>query len=135
MDKLSAERRSQNMSRIRSKNTGPELIVRRTLRAMHVGYRIHDKRLPGRPDIVMKGRKKIILVQGCFWHQHDGCIDGRRPKTRREYWDAKLDANLARDAHHQQALRESGWDVLVIWECQTKNQEALRDLLGTFLGL
>lgn len=135
MDKLSRERRSRNMARIRSMNTAPELTVRRELRSMHVGYRLHDKGLPGRPDIVMRGRKKVIFVHGCFWHQHEGCIDGRRPQTRREYWDAKLDRNVARDEQHMQQLAEMGWNVLVVWDCQTKDRLKLNNVLAQFLDL
>ena len=134
MDKLSKQRRSRNMARIRSANTSPELAVRRELRIMHVGYRLHDKRLPGRPDIVMWGRKKVIFVHGCFWHQHVGCIDGRRPQTRREYWDSKLDANIARDKRHMQHLAEMGWDVLIVWDCQTRDRTKLNSMLARFLG-
>lgn len=133
MDKLTVESRSRNMAQIHSKNTTPELAVRRVLRSMHVGYRLHDRRLPGRPDIVMKGRNKVIFVHGCFWHQHEGCIDGRRPKTRREYWDAKLDGNLARDRQRQKELVESGWIVLVVWDCQTRDKTNLERILTDFI--
>ncbi|MBL8145074.1 MAG: DNA mismatch endonuclease Vsr [Anaerolineae bacterium] len=135
MDKLSKQRRSRNMARIRSANTAPELAVRRELRSMRVGYRIHDKRLPGRPDIVMWGRKKAIFVHGCFWHQHEGCIDGRRPQTRREYWDTKLDRNVARDEQHLRQLAEMGWDVLVVWDCQTRDEPKLKRTLAQYLDL
>lgn len=134
MDKLSKERRSRNMARIRGIDTAPELTVRRELRSMHVGYRLHDKALPGRPDIVMKGRKKVIFVHGCFWHQHENCIDGRRPKSNREYWDVKLDVNVARDRQHEQQLAGMGWDVLVVWDCQTKDPLKLKAILAQFLG-
>ena len=119
MDKITPTRRSANMRAIRSKNTKPELLVRRTLRsAGYTGYRLHRKDLPGKPDIAFVGRKKAILVHGCFWHGHD-CREGlRRPRSRGEYWLGKISGNQARDARHRECLEKAGWDLLVIWECE-----------------
>lgn len=119
MDKLSPSRRSANMRAIRSKHTKPEMVVRQALRAVGFsGYRLHRKDLPGRPDIAFIGRKKAIFVHGCFWHGHQ-CREGsRRPKSRPEYWLPKIAGNQARDARHQEELKQAGWAMLTIWECE-----------------
>ena len=124
MDKLTAARRSANMRAIRSKDTEPELRVRRALRKVgYPGYRLHRKDLPGKPDIVFIARKKAILVHGCFWHGHD-CHEGiRRPRSRGGYWLPKISGNQARDARHRDSLIKAGWDVLVIWECEVKRPD------------
>lgn len=122
MDKLAPGRRSANMRAIRAKDTGPELVVRRALRnAGFTGYRLHRKELPGRPDIAFLSRKKAILVHGCFWHGHD-CPEGlRRPHSRQDYWLPKISGNQARDARHLAGLVAKGWNVLVVWECETSD--------------
>ncbi|WP_421935472.1 very short patch repair endonuclease [Phenylobacterium sp.] len=132
-DKLAPERRSANMRAIRSRDTGPELIVRRALRdAGFPGYRLHRKDLPGRPDIAFLGRKAAIFVHGCFWHGHD-CREGlRRPRSRQDYWLPKIAGNQARDAKHQAALRAAGWSVMTVWECEAAGQ-ALGDKLARFV--
>lgn len=119
MDKISTDRRSANMRAIRSKDSKPELVVRRLLRRLGLsGYRLHRKNLPGRPDIAFIGRRKAIFVHGCFWHGHD-CAEGiRRPRSRQHYWLPKISGNQRRDAKHTHALTDSGWDVLVVWECE-----------------
>lgn len=134
MDKLAPVRRSANMRSIRSKDTKPELIVRRALRqAGFTGYRLHRKDLPGKPDIAFIGRKKAILVHGCFWHGHD-CREGsRRPQSQRDYWLPKISGNQARDARHRERLAGEGWDVLVIWDCET-SREDVAGRVATFLG-
>ena len=121
-DTVTSERRSEIMSGIRSKGTKPELAVRRLLHAMGYRFRLHRRDLPGKPDLVFPGRRKVIFVHGCFWHQHadPDCKIARRPKSNREYWLPKLDRNSARDAEHQASLRGKGWDVLVIWECEVR---------------
>jgi DNA mismatch endonuclease, patch repair protein len=105
------------------------------LRDMGIGYRLHVKGLPGKPDIVMKGRKKIVFVHGCFWHQHEGCRDGTMPKTRTEYWQPKLGRNIQRDIEARQKLKSEGWEVLVVWDCETKNTASLKEKLAGFLNL
>lgn len=125
---------SERMSRIRSKDTGPEFVVRRLLYGMGYRYRLHVRKLPGSPDIVFHGRKKAIFVNGCFWHQHQGCKVAHIPKSNREFWQAKLDRNRKRDMANQDALRDLGWDVLVIWECEVGDSLALAARLLNHLG-
>lgn len=135
-DKLTPERRSANMSRIRSRDTAPEMQVRKLAHAMGYRFRLHRKDLPGKPDLVFPGRKAAILVHGCFWHQHPDpdCRNGRRPKSRPEYWDPKLDGNLARDRRNIEALEALGWRVLVLWECETEKPGVPAAALEAFLG-
>ena len=134
-DKLSPEQRSANMSRIRSKNTSPEMAVRRLVHAMGYRFRLHRKDLPGKPDLVFPGRRAVIFVHGCFWHQHpaEHCLDGRRPKSNTRYWTEKLDRNVARDAKVQDALTTQGWRSLIIWECELSDTERLDHRLRSFL--
>lgn len=134
MDKLAPVRRSANMRAIRSKDTKPELIVRSALQqAGFTGYRLHRKDLPGKPDIAFIGRKKAVFVHGCFWHGHD-CVEGsRRPRSRQDYWLPKISGNQARDFRHRLTLAAEGWDVLVIWDCET-SREDLADRLMAFLA-
>ena len=134
MDKLSAERRSSNMRRIRSKDTNPELALRSLIHRLGYRFRLHRRNLPGRPDIVFPGRKKVIFAHGCFWHQHRGCREGRMPGSRLEYWGPKLKRNQVRDAENQTRLEEQGWGVLVIWECGLKDRKSLTKTLRRFLG-
>jgi DNA mismatch endonuclease (patch repair protein) len=134
MDTLTPERRSWNMSRIGGRNTGPELAVRRLLRSMGIGYRLHVRTLPGRPDIVMKGRKKIIEVRGCFWHRHSGCSRAYSPKSNTRFWSDKFAATIARDTRNEASLRDRGWDVLVLWECEAENASVIRRRIESFLG-
>lgn len=135
-DKLTPERRSANMSRIRSRDTSPELAVRRAAHALGYRFRLHRKDLPGKPDLVFPGRKAVIFVHGCFWHQHadPACVNGRRPKSRPEYWDPKLDGNIARDARRRAELEAAGWNVLTLWECEIERAADLPAKLQTFLG-
>ena len=112
------------MQSVKSRNTGPELIVRRLLHGMGYRYRLHRKDLPGRPDIALISRRKTIFVHGCFWHGH-GCPKGRLPKSRLEYWKKKLDENKKRDRTKQEQLRSLGWRVLVIWQCETRDMDVL----------
>ena len=116
MDKLPRERRSLLMARIRSKDTAPEWTVRRLVHAMGYRYRLHDRRLPGTPDLVFPSRRKVIFVHGCFWHGHD-CPRGFKPKTNADFWASKISKNRARDAQQLSDLTALGWQVLVIWEC------------------
>ena len=132
-DNRSPESRSALMARIGSKNTAPEIIVRRVLFAMGYRFRLHRSDLPGKPDIVFAGRRKAIFVHGCFWHAL-GCRIGRPPKSRQEFWLAKLRRNAERDRENEQALWRQGWNVLTIWQCETKALSVLRNKLKSFLG-
>jgi len=133
VDKLSPERRSENMRRIRSRDTSPEMIVRRLVHGMGYRYRLHAAKLPGKPDLVFTRLKRIIEVRGCFWHQHRGCIDSHVPKSRMEYWRPKLKTNQQRDRNNEKALRALGWNVLTIWECETTEPHALAERITAFL--
>ncbi len=121
------------MRRIRSKDTSPELTVRRIVHALGFRYRLHGKRLPGCPDLVFSSRKKAIFVHGCFWHQHKNCIDGRVPKSRTEYWQAKLSANKERDVQNRKKLKAMGWSSLIIWECQMADEDRVAGKVEQFL--
>lgn len=120
------------MQSVKSRNTGPELIVRRLLHGMGYRYRLHRKDLPGRPDIALISRRKAIFVHGCFWHGH-GCPKGRLPKSRLEYWGKKLDENKKRDRTKQEQLHSQGWRVLVIWQCETRDLGTLATRLQDFV--
>lgn len=135
MDKISQERRSENMRRITSRDTKPEMAVRRAIYKMGFRYRLHRKDLPGNPDIVLSRLRKAVFVHGCFWHNHDDprCVDGRIPKSRREYWLPKLSRNKERDAAAIDKLSKAGWSVLVIWECEVRDLETLSSRVGRFL--
>lgn len=130
VDHLSQEKRSWNMSRVKSKDTGPEMKVRRLLFSMGFRYRINVKALPGKPDIVLKKWNTVIFVHGCFWHRHKGCKDTTTPKTRTEWWLEKFKKNVANDQKKRQALEKLGWKVLVVWECETnQNGELCKEKL------
>ena len=122
------------MRRIRSIDTSPEIIVRRLVYGMGFRYRLHVAQLPGKPDLVFSRLKRIIEVRGCFWHQHEGCIDSHIPKTRREYWGPKLKRNQQRDNQNGRKLRKLGCRVHVVWECEVKNTTKLSKRLGRFLA-
>lgn len=122
------------MSRIRSGNTQPEMRVRSLVHGMGFRYRLHRKDLPGKPDLVFPGRRKIILVHGCFWHMHD-CPYGRvRPRTNAEFWEKKRQGNVVRDASIQEALERLGWRVQIVWECRTRDLESLAREIEAFLA-
>jgi DNA mismatch endonuclease (patch repair protein) len=135
MDKISREARTANMRAIKSRDTKPEIIVRRLAHSLGYRFRLHRKDLPGKPDLVFVARRKAIFVHGCFWHQHpdDRCLDGRLPRTRLEYWQPKLTRNQERDAEAVRKLENLGWDVLIIWECETKDLHELETRLKGFL--
>ncbi|MDD5493756.1 MAG: very short patch repair endonuclease [Dehalococcoidia bacterium] len=134
-DTLSKQERSERMRLVKSKDTRPELVVRRLCRELsHKGYRLHRKDLPGKPDIAFIGRKVALFVHGCFWHGHDCHGRVRHPKSNQYYWRSKIDRNVARDVENIAALETLGWRVIVIWECETKHLEQLAPKLINFLA-
>ena len=122
-----SEQRSRNMSAIKSKNTKPEIKVRKVLHSMGYRFRLHSKDLPGSPDIVLPKYKTVIFVHGCFWHRHENCKYASTPKTRKEFWNKKFKENIKRDSEIQDKIKNLDWRSVVIWECETKNLENLRD--------
>lgn len=137
VDNLSPEKRSKVMRGVKPKNTKPELLVRRALHGLGYRFRLHGVGLFGKPDIVFKARRKVIFVHGCFWHQHSSpdCKDFRRPTSNVAYWNEKLDRNVERDRRVEHDLIASGWEVLSVWECETRDPDLLRTRLTQFLGL
>jgi DNA mismatch endonuclease, patch repair protein len=132
MDFISATVRSRVMSRIRSQNTGPELLVRSCLHANGLRYKLHDRKLPGTPDIVFPSRRACVFVHGCFWHGCKRCKDGTRViGSNRSYWVPKIERNRRRDRLSSKELKHLGWQVLVIWECETTNRKRIRGLVDT----
>jgi DNA mismatch endonuclease (patch repair protein) len=129
-DVHSKETRSYNMSRIKSKNTKPEMLVRQFLHKNGFRYRLHVKNLPGKPDIVLPKYKTVIFIHGCFWHGHEGCKYYVVPKTRTEWWLDKIGNNIVNDTKAETALRSAGWNIITIWECQLKSF-----LIDTTLGV
>ena len=118
VDRISEERRSWNMSRIRGKNTSPELRLRSLLHGAGYRFRLHDKKLPGRPDIVLKKYRTVIFVHGCYWHRHPGCPNTTTPGTRTDFWQSKFDGTVERDKRKARELRAIGWRPLTVWECE-----------------
>ena len=131
VDVVTSAKRSQMMAGIRGKNTQPELIVRRMLFASGYRFRLHRRDLPGAPDVVMPGRNVAIFVHGCFWHMHQGCRYAKLPATRKDFWEAKLLANVTRDRHAVDELRALGWRVLCVWECATRDAATATELQRT----
>ena len=132
-DIFSTEKRSDVMSKIKSKNTKPEKIVRSLLFSMGYRFRLHVKDLPGKPDIVLPKYKTVILVNGCFWHGHENCKDSGIPKTNSDFWYDKISKNKERDKRVSNELEQAGWKVLVVWECQINDKEKLISFLKTGL--
>ena len=132
MDTRTPEQRRRIMQAVKSEHTGPEMRVRRLLHAMGYRFRLHRKDLPGKPDIVLPGRRKVIFVHGCFWHAH-GCAKGRPPKSRKDYWLPKLEQNMRRDRVKTEQLEALGWKVLVVWQCETKDIDTLAARLQAFV--
>jgi DNA mismatch endonuclease (patch repair protein) len=133
MDVLTPEQRRRNMAAIRNANTKPEMVVRRTLHRRGYRYVLRGRNLPGRPDLVFPGRHKVIFVHGCYWHMHEcryGCVT---PRTNAAFWRAKREGNVARDRRTLQALRDLGWDVLIVWECETKDAARLEARLIDYM--
>lgn len=129
MDHLTPEARSANMAKVKSKDTRPELIVRRTLHAMGYRFRLHRKDLAGRPDVVLTRLRTVVFVHGCYWHRHAGCSRATTPETRRDFWQAKFDRTVERDRDQVEHLRAAGWNVLVVWECETRDRIKLNAML------
>jgi len=127
--------RSYNMSRIRGKDTKPEMLVRRYLHARGLRYRLHTKELPGKPDLVFSGLRTVIFVHGCFWHRHEGCRYFVVPKTRTDFWLNKIGRNVVNDERQQEELRNQGWRVLVVWECELRPPQRERTLERLFYSL
>ena len=118
-----SEQRSRNMSAIKSKNTKPEIKVRKVLHSMGYRFRLHSKDLPGSPDIVLPKYKTVIFVHGCFWHRHENCKYASTPKTRQEFWEAKFRENINRDKLNQENLSSKGWKIIVVWECEINDKD------------
>ena len=134
MDTLTPEQRARTMSRIKGRNTGPELLVRRLLHRLGYRFRLHVKDLPGTPDIVLPRHRVIIFVHGCFWHGHHNCPRATIPETRREFWLHKITSAQARDVAAQAALTAAGWRVLTLWQCELKHPALLESRLLQFLS-
>lgn len=133
MDNTDAATRSAVMSRIRSRDTAPELAVRRAIHSAGLRYRLHRKGLPGRPDLIFPGRRLALFVHGCFWHQH-GCRLSHAPASRLDYWGPKLRRNKERDAENADALTAAGWTVMRVWECETRSADVLAELVKSILA-
>lgn len=137
MDNHTPEQRCKNMAAVKSKNTKPEMLIRKLLHSLGYRFRLHRKDLPGNPDIVLPKHKTVIFINGCFWHQHEGCKHASVPQTNTEFWQKKLSSNVERDKRNYIALKDLGWNVVIIWECEVKgaidNTEELKERLGVKL--
>lgn len=131
-DKINRERRSWNMSRIRSKDTKPEILLRKALHEMGFRYRLHDRKLPGSPDLVFPKYRAVIFVHGCFWHRH-GCKATATPSTNQEFWLKKFADTITRDKRNIQDLLDCGWRVAIVWECVLRGKKELPDIIATEL--
>ncbi len=134
VDSLSPAERSEIMGRVRSKNSRPEIFVRKIVFALGYRYRLHAKDLPGHPDIVFRRLRRVIFVHGCFWHRHAACALARLPKSRLDFWLSKLEGNRKRDEKNKRALLRDGWKVLTIWECHLKRSGPLTGRIRRFLN-
>lgn len=133
MDNIPPSERSEIMSRVRSKDSRPEMLVRHLVFQEGYRYRLHARDLPGCPDLVFRSQRKVIFVHGCFWHRHGRCALARMPKSRLDFWKPKLEANKQRDARNKRRLLRAGWSVLTVWECQLRDVEKLRGRIRSFL--
>ena len=132
-DHVDSSKRSAMMAAVRSKNTSPELAVRKLIHSMGYRYRLHGSGLPGKPDLVFAGKRKVIFVHGCFWHRHRGCAKASTPKTRVDFWQTKFDRNVARDKKTVRSLKRLGWQVSTIWQCELKDAARVARRLNEFL--
>lgn len=132
-DKFSAAKRSSIMSSVRSVNTKPEIKVRSLVHRLGYRFRLHRRNLPGVPDLVFASRRKVLFVHGCFWHGHQDCTRSQRPASNADFWNLKLSRNIERDEENTKTLEQLGWQVGIVWECQTKSSEKLRERLEAFL--
>lgn len=133
-DTLSPKERSERMSRIRGKDSNPEMKLRRLVHGLGFRYRLHVEDLPGKPDLVFPARHAVIFMHGCFWHRHEGCKLARLPKSKLNFWKKKLETNRERDLRHHQQLLELGWSVLVVWECQLGDTVNASRIIQEFLN-
>lgn len=133
MDRHTPEQRKRNMSAVKSKNTKPEILVRKALHAMGYRFRLHVKDLPGKPDIVLPKYKTVIFVNGCFWHRHEGCKYASTPTTNVDFWEAKFKENTTRDKQKTVLLESDGWKVVVLWTCEIKKEDELKARLQSLL--
>jgi DNA mismatch endonuclease, patch repair protein len=134
VDRLTPERRSWLMSRVRGKNTNPEMRVRRVAHALGLRFRLHRRDLPGKPDLVFPKHRVALFVHGCFWHRHPGCRKATDPKSREEYWQAKFSDNVERDARVVEKLEKLGWRVGTIWECESKSEDVIAAQLSALIN-
>lgn len=134
MDVFSTRQRSAVMAKVRAKNTAPEMLVRSLLHGLGYRFRLHRRDLPGSPDLTLSKFRTVVFVHGCFWHQHLGCKRADRPTSNRQYWNKKLDRNIARDTENAHLLKGLGWKVIIVWECQTKDKSRLTRRLVKALG-
>lgn len=135
-DIFDKSKRSEIMSKISGKETKPEILVRKYLFAHGFRFRKNDKRLPGKPDIVLPKYKTVIFVHGCFWHGHEGCKKSKLPETRKEFWEEKINSNIERDKKNITILENTGWKVIVVWECELKNYEVkLQDIINSIIKI
>ncbi len=130
---MTSKNRSWNMSRIKSGNTKPELVVRSLLHSMGYRFRLHRKDLPGKPDIVLPKYRSVIFVHGCFWHRHHKCKYAYNPKSNMDFWQKKFKANIERDVRVIKELKDLGWNILIVWECEIKDMEILKNKIYKFL--
>jgi DNA mismatch endonuclease (patch repair protein) len=135
MDHLTKEKRSWNMSQIRSKETKPEIIFRKLIHREGFRYRLYVQNLPGKPDLVLKKYKTVVFIHGCFWHGHKDCRRASKPKTHKKYWYAKIEGNIARDKENKKKLRKAGWKVFTVWECKLKNLKTVLKKFKTFIEM
>ena len=135
MDRIGASARSALMAKVRSHNTRPELTVRKAAFAIGLRFRLHRRDLPGTPDLVFPKHKIVVLVHGCFWHQHKGCKRATMPKSRRDFWTKKLNRNVERDQEIVDKIESRGWRVEVIWECETRNEKLLYQRINSIFAL
>ena len=134
MDTLTPKERSERMGRVRAKDTKPEMLVRRLVHSLGYRYRLHNRSLPGQPDLVFAKKRKVIFVHGCFWHRHDEtCPLTRMPKSRLDFWEPKFEGNKLRDTVNQAKLLEMGWNFLIVWECQLRDLDDLANRVQSFL--